>query len=378
MTFMTHRLTRTLVMAPLALGLAASLAACSGDTTGGADATGGATTTVALTPNGPNPAAALDLPRAVPAMADYDKRNNAAIKAARTNPDPKVWQAVDVGPSLEADAFDSRWFQLSDAAERAKPVVPFTLTPTAVISGAAGTLPTYTLVLGTTTKGGKTTTPAKTLDARVMVQQKANGPWLHAVSVNAPVGSLPKNVLPGSAVVQAPDDLARLASTSAPLVNLIENQVTPKGYSVGPLVKLRDALVADSAKDILTFSCGPLKADKVGAHVTWRLTDGTVYGMTSLRCSVNTRVRESGYYYNLPARTRALFKVTDKQPTSYDHPILVSLLVSMPPRPGQGTAAATTATASAPASSTGASPAKSAASAPSVNVVAARALDLLP
>lgn len=154
---------------------------------------------------------ALTLPEAKTAMADYDRRNNAAIKAAATSFDARAWQNVDTGTVFAQDQYAAAHRRL---VKKSSGVAVGTTTVDQVFAPAFGSYPMYALVSGSETwkavpqpkPAPKPAAPAEVLVA--MRRESATAPWRKMATAPAPWKALPRAAAPGTP--RTPDAAGRI------------------------------------------------------------------------------------------------------------------------------------------------------------------------
>lgn len=119
-----------------------------------------------------------------PALEDYDRRNNAAIKAASPPDfDAAAWIDVHSGPLLNQTTYSTVLDDLLRSKERGKRVIH---EPVEVYSPTFTTYPVWTLVTSRTSDPGE-----DEVNLSVFTQESAASPWMRRTTAAVPEADLP-------------------------------------------------------------------------------------------------------------------------------------------------------------------------------------------
>ncbi|WP_076261101.1 hypothetical protein [Intrasporangium flavum] len=326
MTRLVHRPRLRRVTVVAACSAVVALAACSGDPTGAPTPSVAPTSRSAADPA---PEAVLDLARAKAAMADYDKRNNAAARGSYASLDPKIWRTADIGPLLLEDDHAVVVRSTTPVSER-KPHVDFSMSPEQVFAGADTTLPRLALVAGSG-RGGLTASEQALTGVRLMVQTREGGRWFNAQSFRVKPAALPGPALPGTASTAGKADRRRLLGLRQEVLHYLERATRPTHVDQASVAPVRAAVmkVGDTSLADLTVTCMALPDDSPGAFGVWRTQTGLL-GALTLRCQNYAQLKDRGAYMNFDARARAVLGIKEKFPQDFTFTFLVQALVAVP------------------------------------------------
>lgn len=119
-----------------------------------------------------------------PALEDYDRRNNAAIKAASPPEfDAAAWLDVHSGPLLNQTTYSTVLDDLLRSKQRGKRVIH---EPVEVYSPTFTTYPVWTLVTSRTSDPGE-----DEVNLSVFTQESAAAPWMRRTTAAVPEADLP-------------------------------------------------------------------------------------------------------------------------------------------------------------------------------------------
>ncbi|MGL5930917.1 MAG: hypothetical protein ACRCY8_18445, partial [Dermatophilaceae bacterium] len=119
---------------------------------------------------------ALTADQLAPMLADYDRRNNAAIAATAKSRDPRAWSSADAEVLLDQDEFSTRF----DALAKAPASPPVTHLGTRLYAPEFTAYPMYAVTaVEALSRGDKTPRPA----VGVFVRRSASAPWLQVANV---------------------------------------------------------------------------------------------------------------------------------------------------------------------------------------------------
>lgn len=151
----------------------------------------------------------------LPAMlADYDQRNNAAIKAARgPRFDAGQWHLADVGPVLETDLFST--FEASVLKEKRRNSLS-DLTGEGVYSGQFDAYPMWAIVQAESSAPGTQSKKERRADElnvelSLFTRESAASDWLKAVEAEAVRAKLPETATDASVVTGRALEVVRKA-----------------------------------------------------------------------------------------------------------------------------------------------------------------------
>lgn len=293
----------------------------------GDDSSEGASTS--SEPTGPG----MTVAQAQRIMTDYDARNNPAIKAAQRAPyDEKQWAKADMGPTLEADVYDTRITRAEppkkpDAATALKHKVA------GVIGGAKHRKGAVALVRGPVEETpAPTTTDPRAKDretARIMYRPGATGDWRLWTSFGVKTTDLPA-ALP---IDTDPTPTAQMKKVSKPLVSQFAESIQEEAGAPFSDTKLVKDMLADlwpkgaGIGSARTMTCTPYAArgsqDRGDALLTV-LGAKTLVSVVTLRCEVHLTT-EGRWTYD-----KALAKVNKWRPGESDltlHRVVSGLFV---------------------------------------------------
>lgn len=278
----------------------------------------------------PVPAATLDLPRARPAMADYDRRNNAAIARHAKTFEEKVWNGVDIGPLLPVDVYQTRSRRFAPADAKLPPALAATQKVTRVYADDSTTYPRAVLVAGPVTRAGEAA-PAGRTSARVMVQTKAGGPWFNAASHHLDEPDLPAPAVPGATARATATQRKALLDVRVRTIGFLERQtrVTTADLTLVSRSRAEVLKALGAADSVFTYSCLSFADDSRGAFTVWRHAGGAI-GSFSLRCTITEQSSRTGYGFRPSEQHAKVYGVPRELQSRMTYPAVVAVLVDLP------------------------------------------------
>lgn len=160
-------------------------------------------------------------------LADYDRRNNAAIALANApRYSSRGWSAADTGPLLLEDRYRTRWAQVFKDKQRVEPVRH---RPGTAYAPSFARYPMFALVGSTARSTGKGRgEESDTIELRVVERSRASAPWLASASVTVLADRLPDA---GQVSAATRGDLRRLDKGLAPTLGYLR---TGRGLTKPP------------------------------------------------------------------------------------------------------------------------------------------------
>lgn len=215
-------------------------------------------------------------------LDDYDQRNNALIAAQVKKPDAKAWAAVDSGPVLVADRFDTAWHI---ASREKRSVVSFSHDGAVVHAPSFGAYPMW--VITSSEEAVRPADPKRRAwtEFSVFHRESARQPWTNHMTASAEgVVAGPAPAVDATATSEQVTAAGELLKTAG---RYLESGQKPT-LAVGELAKLRKGWTEKSAIAARTMiACQPYRlSEKAAKSVFVVRTEAGSLMLGTLRCTV--------------------------------------------------------------------------------------------
>lgn len=276
------------------------------------------------------PAAALTMVTAPSVVTDYSRRNNAVLATLTTTYSEHAWDAVDDGPLLDADRFDSAVSQAVSGHS-----TPLTLTFTATATWANGftSYPIWAIVRTSVVAEPPQGSGGPDDYLLVVRRDSATARWRDEMIVPVEVVPNASDDRPGTTT---PADVARAQETRLAIARYLETGDTPDVYVTPYLSAVRTQFSEpQSGERARSATCRAYPAAAPGDALPQTLrvvrSPSGVLALMTLRC-VETRVAVADGTVRRPAGYAAALGVADAPAATLTQDFEVTLAVSRPTR----------------------------------------------
>lgn len=270
-------------------------------------------------------------------LADYDKRNNAAIKAA--NPptfDTSVWKKADTGPVLESDEYWTRHEQLGPKGEQeaGPPLRTTALEVLGPVRHRDGAVAFVRVEARGREETGSSTSAADEDDSwMVMVRKSSKAPWLLWNEIPALAGTMPDPLPASTDPTPTPQQVDRSQSLVQALIDGLRQEPSSPFHDHDIVRRQLNRALGGSAKGASrTVACEPYAApgsEETGNALILGQAEKAVVNAVSISCRIDATAPD-GQYFDLARATREIDGITEKYPTQAVVNYAISGLIVQP------------------------------------------------